>query len=83
MLDQCYSWKKYAAGEINRGLSRRGRFWQEESFDHLVRSADHFERFRVYIAANGEGAGLQANEYLYVSSRHTKCAVAGNAAPSP
>jgi len=73
---QCYSWKKFAAHEINEALSRTGRFWQEESFDHLVRSAGHFERFRSYIAENGPKARLNADEYLYVCSRHTPCAVA-------
>jgi REP element-mobilizing transposase RayT len=73
---QCYSWKKFTAGQINRSLGRRGRFWQEECFDHFVRSADHFERFRHYIAENGPKARLRPDEYLYVSSRHTPCAVA-------
>jgi putative transposase len=73
---QCYSWKKYSASEINKALNRSGRFWQEESFDHLVRSPEHFERFREYIAQNGRKAGLSDDEYLYVSSRHTPCAVA-------
>ena len=57
--------KKFAATEINRALGRRGRFWQEESFDHLVRSPDHFDRFCRYIAANGSAAGLSPSEFLY------------------
>ena len=39
----CYSWKKFTGGRINDALGRKGRFWQEESFDHLVRSAEQFE----------------------------------------
>ena len=35
---QCYSWKKYTATKINGALGQRGRFWHEESFDHLVPS---------------------------------------------
>jgi len=62
---QCYSWKKYTAGEINRRLGRRGRFWQEESFDHLVRSPEEFEALRRYIANNPAAAGLRPGEYLY------------------
>src|SRR5208283_1809910 len=48
----CYSWKKFMATQINRILGRKGRFWQEESFDHLVRTPDQFEAICRYIAAN-------------------------------
>jgi len=61
---QCKSWKRFAAGEINRALSRSGRFWQEESFDHLVRSPEQFEHFQRYIAENPSKAGLGPGEYL-------------------
>jgi type I restriction enzyme R subunit len=61
---QCYSWKKFTAIEINRRLGQRGRFCQEESFDHLVRSAEQFEAIGRYIAANPAQAGLVAGEYL-------------------
>jgi type I restriction enzyme R subunit len=69
---QCRSWKKFSAGEINRALGRSGRFWQEESFDHLVRSPESFERFQRYIAENGPRAGLTPGEYLFQPSRHSK-----------
>ncbi len=63
--EQCYSWKKFTATKINRLLGRSGRFWQEESFDHLVRSPEQFEHFRCYIAENGRHAGLADGEYFY------------------
>jgi putative transposase len=66
--DQCYSWKKYTATKINRALGRHGRFWHEESFDHLVRGPEQFERFRRYIAANPVKAGLKTSEYLHWSA---------------
>jgi len=62
---QCYSWKKFTATQINRELKQTGEFWQAESFDHLVRSAEQFERFQRYIAENGLEAGLQHGEYLH------------------
>ncbi len=62
---QCHSWKKFAAGEINRLMGRRGRFWQEESFDHLVRSVEQYEYLQRYIAENPIKAGLHEGEYLY------------------
>jgi putative transposase len=62
---QSHSWKKFTAGELNRLLGRRGRFWQEESFDHLVRSDDQHEYLQKYIAENPIKAGLREGEYLY------------------
>jgi putative transposase len=62
---QCYSWKKFTATRINRALAGRGRFWHEESFDHLVRSTEQFEHLRRYIADNPRKAALRENEYLH------------------
>ncbi|HEY4233220.1 MAG TPA: hypothetical protein VGM76_07325 [Lacipirellulaceae bacterium] len=64
---QCESWKKYSAGQINALSGRRGRFWQAESFDHLVRTPEHFDYFRQYIADNPRRAKLKAAEYLHWS----------------
>lgn len=65
LKQQCYSWKKYTATEINRVLGRVGRFWHEESFDHLVRNPDQFDYLKAYIANNPRKAGLRAGEYLH------------------
>jgi REP element-mobilizing transposase RayT len=62
---QCTSWKKYTATQINRVLGRRGRFWQEETFDHLVRSSEQFDGLRRYIAENPIKAGLREGEFLH------------------
>jgi type I restriction enzyme R subunit len=63
--EQCYSWKKYTATKINRTLAQKGRFWQEESFDHLVRTPEQFEYLRLYIADNPKKAELHPGEYLH------------------
>jgi len=57
--------EKYTATRINRVLGRRGRFWQEESFDHLVRSLEEFKYLRRYIAENPVRAKLRDGEFLY------------------
>ena len=62
---QCRSWKAFSARQINGVLQRRGRFWQEESFDHLVRSPLQFSRFQAYIAENPIHAGLEPGQYLH------------------
>ena len=42
--------KGFTAHAANELLGAHGRpFWQDESYDHLVRSATEFERIRGYI----------------------------------
>jgi type I restriction enzyme R subunit len=69
MLGQCQSWKHYTARQINRALGCKGRFWQQDGFDHLVRSAEQLHHYRRYIADNPARARLRAGEYLYESKR--------------
>jgi REP element-mobilizing transposase RayT len=53
--------KGFTAHEANRVLGRRGQpFWQDESYDHLVRSDTEFERIRNYIESNPVKAELVA-----------------------
>ena len=53
--------KGFTAHEANRLLARRGQaFWQDESYDHLVRSDAEFKRIRQYIEGNPVTAGLVA-----------------------
>jgi type I restriction enzyme R subunit len=67
MLEQCDSWKHYTAREINRRLGRSGRLWQQDGFDHLVRSTRHYEAFRRYIADNPKKARLKSGEFVHYS----------------
>jgi len=53
-----YSWKSFTAKESNRLLGRTGTFWERESFDHLIRTTDHWQAFAQYIAQNPVEAGL-------------------------
>lgn len=41
-----HSLKRYTAREANHILGRSGQFWQEETFDHVVRDADELMRIR-------------------------------------
>jgi type I restriction enzyme R subunit len=67
MLAQCDSWKHFTAWQINRALGRRGRFWEVDGFDHLVRGPEAFDRIRNYIADNPKRANLKAGEFLHYS----------------
>ena len=67
MLKQCSSWKQYTATRINRRIGRNRRFWQQDAFDHLVRSLDQFEYYRRYIKDNPQRARLQPGQFLHFS----------------
>ena len=51
--------KGLTAYHANRSLGRTGQpFWQEESYDHLVRSPVEMARIQAYIEQNPVSAGL-------------------------
>jgi type I restriction enzyme R subunit len=60
-----HSIKRFSARRINELLGRRGKLWQKESFDRIVRDADEYERTREYVRANPERAGLNSDEFYY------------------
>lgn len=68
MLSNCEGWKRYTARKINKNLKAKGRFWQQDGFDHLVRSESQFEHYRRYIANNPEKAGLKPGEFIHYST---------------
>lgn len=67
MLAQCESWKQHSARQLNRELKRSGRFWQQDAFDHLVRSSDQFAYLRKYIADNSTKARLPPGRFIHYS----------------
>ena len=65
------SLKGITARRANAMLALTGnRFWQEESYDHLVRHLPEFERIRHYIEENPVRAGLvvEASDYRWSSA---------------
>jgi type I restriction enzyme R subunit len=65
MAKQCDSWLHFTAVQINKNLGAKGKFWQQEPFDHLVRSTEQYEYLRRYIAENPLKSNLRAGEFLY------------------
>ncbi|MGA2182721.1 MAG: hypothetical protein ABSH47_06795 [Bryobacteraceae bacterium] len=60
-LDGWVRWKGFTSYQANALLGTHSRaFWQDESYDHLVRSQVEFERIRTYIERNPVAAGLVA-----------------------
>jgi REP element-mobilizing transposase RayT len=51
-------WKGRSAHDANQLLSRRGRFWQGESFDTYIRDPDHLARAIHYTEHNPSKAGF-------------------------
>ncbi len=53
-----HSLKRYTAIEANKILGRSGAFWQHESYDHVIRSQDEFDRIVNYVRQNPVKEGL-------------------------
>jgi putative transposase len=63
--------KGFTAKRANQMLARTGNpFWQEESYDHLVRDRAEWERIKFYIEQNPVRAGLvkEASQYRWSSA---------------
>ena len=52
------SLKKFTARKCNILLKRKGRFWQPESFDRIIRDEEHLCNVVAYIRNNPVKAGL-------------------------
>jgi REP element-mobilizing transposase RayT len=57
--------KEASAHSINKALSRRGHVWQDESFDHVLRSDESTHSKVLYICENPVRQGLVATEDEY------------------
>ena len=57
--------KSASAHLINRQLNRQGHVWQEESFDHVLRSAESLDAKVEYVLRNPVRKGLVAQWYEY------------------
>jgi putative transposase len=55
------SWKRYTARKANQLLNRTGAFWQDDYWDRLIRSEEHFSATVEYIDLNPVKAGMVAS----------------------
>ncbi|HCA80801.1 MAG TPA: hypothetical protein DEP53_13820 [Bacteroidetes bacterium] len=55
------SLKRHTAREANKILGRRGAFWQDESYDHVIRNSEELERIVLYVLHNPVKAGFVKN----------------------
>ncbi|GAB5406119.1 MAG: transposase [Aureliella sp.] len=70
MKTQTDSWLHYTAYRINQTIGKKGKFWQQEPFDHLIRSPEQYSYLRKYIADNPAKAGLKPGEFHYRRYSH-------------
>lgn len=56
------SWKRRSSQRIHQRLGRRGALWQDESWDRIIRDAEHYATAVRYIAKNSLVARLNPNE---------------------
>ena len=52
------SLKRHTARKSNIILDRKGAFWQDESYDHVIRDSEEFERIINYVLENPVKVGL-------------------------
>jgi REP element-mobilizing transposase RayT len=79
------SLKRFTAREANRLLGHTGQpFWQDESYDRLVRDGTEFARIARYIEMNPVRAGLLASPDAFPWSRRgADCQSAAGFQPAP
>ena len=53
------AWKNFSAKAANQALGRKGRFWQREYYDRLIRNGDELGRAVRYVVENPARAGLK------------------------
>ncbi len=54
-----HSWKSYTAKAMNNILGTRGRLWETEYYDHLIRDERDLQAQIAYVLANPQKAGLR------------------------
>ena len=52
------SLKRYTARQANKILGREGAFWQDESYDRMIRDGEEYARIIDYVLENPVKAGL-------------------------
>jgi putative transposase len=52
------AWKQWTSKRMGRELKCRGKVWQEEFFDHILRSSESYSQKWDYVKENPVRAGL-------------------------
>ncbi|MHB8216433.1 MAG: REP-associated tyrosine transposase [Candidatus Sulfotelmatobacter sp.] len=57
--------KGASAHKVNKALQRKGRVWQAESFDHVLRSSENLDAKIIYVLENPVRRGLVGERAEY------------------
>jgi hypothetical protein len=68
-LKQNADLKRFTARTINRICGVKGKFWQVDQFDHLIRHQGAFDYYRQYIQKNPTEAGLSEDRFRHFSKK--------------
>jgi len=71
LADILHSWKSFTANELNKLIGEKGAVWQDESYDHIVRSPEQLAFYEGYIRKNLEQSGGVA--YFSAGDRLEAC----------
>ena len=66
------AWKSFSAKAANHALGRKGRFWQREYYDRLIRNQDEFDRAIRYVIENPAKAGLKNWSWVWSAGWETQ-----------
>jgi len=77
LSDILHSWKSFTAHQSNEELSREGDFWQQESYDHLIRDEEDFQNQAAYI--NRHNTIWKTDIGLEEDHKRDACATAADA----
>jgi hypothetical protein len=73
-----HSWKSFSAKSANRILGRKGPFWQQEYYDHLVRDQSELERAIRYVGQNPAKANLKNWKWVWVCGQDARTTAAAD-----
>jgi REP element-mobilizing transposase RayT len=59
------AWKNISAKAANMALGRKGRFWQREYYDRLIRDGEELDRAIRYVLENPAKAGLNNRTWVW------------------
>jgi tRNA threonylcarbamoyl adenosine modification protein (Sua5/YciO/YrdC/YwlC family) len=64
LSDILHTWKSFTAQRANLLLHRQGKFWQPESYDHLIRTDQDLRNQVRYLVENPAKAGLRSWQWM-------------------
>jgi putative transposase len=68
LSDILHSWKSFTSNKINLHLQRKGKLWQEGSYNQIVRSDEHLHKLREYIQHNPAKANIMDHPASWLPS---------------